>query len=99
MAKKKDNVKPIWNGPEGSIIGQYQMPDEKELRSAGYMTVHEFVTKLERGMREYMTNNWGLSIEEDDLHHPEDLASAANTYTESVMFCIQTFGAGNTNDE
>ena len=75
------------------------IPKQKELRAAGYMTAHEFVAKLERGMRQYMENNWGLSTGDDDLHHPEDLASAALTFAESVMFCIQTFGAGNTNEE
>ena len=98
MAKKKTNEKPIWNGPIGSMMGKYEMPSEEELRSNGYMTIDEFMNKFEVGMRQYLHNNW-RSDKEDDVHHPEDLASNALCYAEAVWETIQVFGAGNTNEK
>ena len=76
-----------------------EIPSDKELRAAGFMTTDEFVDKLTRGMREYMRKNWGFFVTDSNLHHPEDLASAALTFAESIFYSIQTFGAGNTNEE
>jgi hypothetical protein len=68
----------------------------KDLRAHGYQTIREFIVKFDQGLYVYMCNNWP-SVDGDDLHHPEDLASNALAYAEAVFATIQTFGAGNTN--
>lgn len=78
-------------------MAKNKMPDEKELRSRGYMTIDEFMNRFELGMRQYLHKNWGHG-ETDNLHHPEDLASNALAYAESAWEIIQVFGAGDTNE-
>ena len=108
MAKKKDNPKPIWNGPEGSMQGEWvtldelddkrPMPSDESLRAKGYMTTAEFVEKFERGLSAYLAKNWGF-CGVNNLTHPEDLAANTLAYAEAVWETIQVFGAGDTNEK
>ena len=98
MAKKKDNQKPIWNGPEGSMVGSYEMPSDESLRAKGFMTTAEFVEKFERGLSAYLAKNWGF-CGVNNLTHPEDLAANTLAYAEAVWETIQVFGAGDTNEK
>lgn len=50
------------------------MPSDEELRSNGFMTIDEFLTKFSLGLKEHLHNTW-RGIDTGDLHHPEDLAS------------------------
>jgi hypothetical protein len=69
---------------------------DTELRTDGYQTIREFTDKFAKGLYVYMCSNWP-SVDGQDLHHPEDLASNVLCYAEAVHTTIQTFGAGNTN--
>jgi hypothetical protein len=62
---------------------------ESDLRAHGYMTVDEFVDKFSESLRGYMYSNWPTSA--DELHHPEDLAANAITYTEIMYRVIVDF--------
>jgi hypothetical protein len=53
------------------------------------MTVDEFVDKFSESLRGYMYSNWPTSA--DELHHPEDLAANAITYTEIMYRVIVDF--------
>ena len=68
-------------------------PSTEELRSAGYMTTEEFVTKLTPGLKEYLSKNWGV-VDRTSLHHPEDLISNAAIYIEVAYHVIADFGVG-----
>jgi hypothetical protein len=78
-----------------SCTGEKMPKKDKELydvmRARGYMTTEEFVEKLVPGLRSHLANNWGW-CGKDELHHPEDLASAASVYVDSVFNVIGTFG-------
>ena len=69
----------------------YHEPSNEELRARGYMTTDEFVDTLIPGLKQYMANIWRFG-EEDNLHHPADLASTASIYTDSLYNVIETFG-------
>ena len=62
---------------------------EDDLRARGYLTVDEFVDKFSESLRGYMHSNWPSTA--DELHHPEDLASNAITYTEIMYRVIVDF--------
>jgi hypothetical protein len=81
---------------ENKYVAKEREEVRKDFRDHGYQTIREFVDKFSQGMYVYMCNNWP-SVDGDDLHHPEDLASNASMYAEAVFTTIQTFGAGNTN--
>jgi len=66
-------------------------PSNDTLRARGYMTTEEFIERLIPGLRDHLAGNWGW-CGPDELHHPEDLASAASTYVDSVFTVIGTFG-------
>jgi hypothetical protein len=78
-----------------SFIGGKMPKKDKELydvmRARGYMTTEEFVERLIPGLKDHLAGNWGW-CSADELHHPEDLASAASVYVDSVFNVIGTFG-------
>lgn len=109
MAKRKKE-KSIWNGPEGSIQGEWITFDEmkakrpadplpgtqeKKLRAAGWMTTAEFIDKFNRGLMTYLENYTYTKM--DDIHHPEDLISNVLSFAEITYIHIQNFGSGETN--
>ena len=70
---------------------KYGMPTEEQLMERGYMTVDQFVDRLSEGLRNYMKANWSEEDESNELHHPEDLAANAATYTEIMYRVIGDF--------
>lgn len=68
---------------------KFVMPTDAQLSDRGYMTVDEFVYKFAESLRGYMYSNWPTTAQE--LHHPEDLASNAATYTEVMYRVIGDF--------
>jgi len=68
---------------------KYEMPTDEQLMERGYMTVDQFVDRLSEGLRGYMHANW--QSDPEDLHHPEDLAANASTYTEIMYRVIADF--------
>ena len=70
---------------------KYEMPTEEQLMERGYMTVDQFVDRLSEGLRNYMKANWSEEDESSELHHPEDLAANAATYTEIMYRVIGDF--------
>lgn len=65
---------------------------EAELRLYGYMTIEEFVKAYSIGLRLQLEENWSWSLDDDKLHHPEDLASNALVFAEAVFNTISIFG-------
>ena len=70
---------------------KYEMPTDEQLMERGYMTVDQFVDRLSEGLRNYMKANWSEEDESNELHHPEDLAANAATYTEIMYRVIGDF--------
>lgn len=70
---------------------KYEMPTDEQLMERGYMTVDQFVDRLSEGLRNYMKANWSEEDESSELHHPEDLAANAATYTEIMYRVIGDF--------
>ena len=68
---------------------KYQMPTDEQLMERGYMTVDVFVDRFAESLRAYMHSNW--MTDPEDLHHPEDLAANAATYTEVMYRVIGDF--------
>ena len=88
----RDEVTVIWTPKTGTIAAEGNLfTDEDSLREAGYLTIDEFVDKLSVGLRDYMHSNWGHSLDKNELHHPEDLASSASIYTEIAARVIGDF--------
>ena len=77
------------------IKAEHAAMDEKSFREAGYMSIDEFLTRFNFGLKEHLHNTWhGIST--SDLHHPEDLAANALTYAENVFQVIGVFGVAST---
>jgi hypothetical protein len=72
-------------------VAKYKMPTDEQLMERGYMTVDQFVDRLSEGLRNYMKSNWAEEDESEELHHPEDLAANASTYTEIMYRVIGDF--------
>jgi hypothetical protein len=70
---------------------KYEMPTDEQLMERGYMTIDQFVDRLSEGLRNYMKANWAEEDESEELHHPEDLAANAATYTEIMYRVIGDF--------
>jgi hypothetical protein len=68
---------------------KYEMPTDEQLMERGYMTIDQFVDRFSESLRGYMYSNWPSTQEE--LHHPEDLASNAAVYTEVMCRVIGDF--------
>jgi hypothetical protein len=68
---------------------KYVLPTDEQLTERGYMTVDQFVDRFSESLRSYMHANWQSTAEE--LHHPEDLAANAATYTEVMYRVIGDF--------
>ena len=66
---------------------------EKRLRAEGWMTIEEFMERIEPAMRQYLKDNWGTD-DDNAIHHPEDLSSHALSFMEAIFQGIQAFGAG-----
>ena len=60
------------------------------LKEQGYLTVEEFVSKLSKGLQEYLKTSWP---EKDLLHHPEDLFASASIYVEVGRIVIGDFAS------
>jgi len=75
----------------GKMSKKNKEPSYDMLRARGYMTTEEFVERLIPGLKDHLAGNWGW-CSADELHHPEDLASAASVYVDSVFNVIGTFG-------
>jgi hypothetical protein len=70
---------------------KFVMPTDDQLMERGYMTVDQFVDRLSESLRSYMKSNWSEEDESEELHHPEDLAANAATYTEVMYRVIGDF--------
>ena len=68
-----------------------KMPNDKELRSAGFMTIDEFIEKFTFGLKEHLKSTWSFA-KMHELHHPEDLAVNASVYADAVFQVIGIFG-------
>jgi len=68
-----------------------KMPNDKELRSAGFMTIDEFIEKFTFGLKEHLKTTWAFA-KMHELHHPEDLAVNASVYADAVYQVIGIFG-------
>ena len=68
---------------------KFVMPTDEQLVERGYMTIDQFVDRFSESLRGYMYSNWPSTTEE--LHHPEDLAANAATYTEVMYRVIGDF--------
>ena len=67
------------------------MPTDEELVERGYLTIEQFVDRYADSLKHYMRRNWVEDVYSEALHHPEDLASSAYTYTEIMFYVIGDF--------
>jgi len=70
---------------------KFVMPTDEQLVERGYLTIDQFVDRLSESLRSYMKSNWSEEDESEELHHPEDLAANAATYTEVMYRVIGDF--------
>jgi hypothetical protein len=63
---------------------------KKEKETTWNMTIDEFIDSITPAMREYLKSNRGTGADEKNFH-PEDLASNALCFMESVYMVVQCF--------